>query len=326
MKHKNQESGVALIAVLCLIVTVGILVSSMTIIAQISTYNVYSASDLIRSRYIAEGCANRILFLVEADRATYTANTGTTETDYSEYDHDRFLPDGVDHEMEYYGSIVKFRIVNGAAGLPMQNNYANSLNIFLSEQNPPYTLEEKINKLVKLIDDYVDEDDNISEDGMERGGYEDIGMMNLPRNATIQFREELLWIPGITDILPLDRHGRWSIVQLAGISSNNIDFYTASYSVLRRYAQLDEDKAALVLNARERWRRERLTFEDQLDPDLLQTIRNNFSWTPSNYYTVLIESAAEENRPSSRLAFTFQASGVTGPTDYLIRYLEWLNF
>lgn len=326
MNPKNEQSGVALIAVLCLIVTGGVLVAAMSVISQLNTVNVAASVDLLRSRYVAEGCANRILFLIEADRGTYSVQTGTTETNYSEYEHDRFLPDGVEHEIDYYGTPVKFRVLNGAAGLPMQSNHANSLALFIPGESPPYALEEKVNNLTALINDYVDEDDNISDNGQERGGYEDQDINNLPRNAAIQFREELLWIPGITDILPLDAFGRWSIVQLPGINSNNLDFYTVPYSILRRYADLDENKAALVLNARERWRRERISFEDQLDAELLQTVRNNFSWTPSNYYTILIEQAAEPERATARLACTFQISGVAGPEDGIIRYLEWLNF
>ncbi len=327
MSHKSQQSGVALIAVLCLIVTGGVLVGAMTVISQMSTVNVAASVDIVRSRYVAEGCANRIVFLIEADREVYGVETsGTTETDYSQYDTDRYLPDGVDHEIDYYGTPVKFRILNGAAGLPMQSNYANSLQLFIPGENPPYKLQEKIDTLTALIDDYVDQDDNISENGQEKGGYEDQSMNNLPRNGTPEFREELLWVPGITDALPLDRLGRWSIVQLPGINSNYLDFYTAPYSILRRYADLDEDKAALVLNARERWRRERLTFEDQLDEELMQTLRNNLSWVPSEYYTIVIERAADPGYPTARLACTFQVSGIAGPEDYFIRYLEWLNF
>jgi hypothetical protein len=326
MSPRNEQSGVALIAVLCLIVTGGMLVAAISMISQLSTVSVTASVDLLRSRYVAEGCANRILFLIEADRDTYGVPDGLTETDYSEYEHDRFLPDGVEHEIDYYGTPVKFRILNGSSGLPMQSNYANSLALFIPGESPPYALEEKVNNLTALIGDYIDTDDNISDDGQEKGGYDDRNMNNLPRNATPEFREELLWIPDITDILPLDEFGRWSLVQLPGINSNNIDFYTAPYSLLRRYADLDENKTALVLNARERWRRERVTFADQLDAELLQTLRNNFSWAGTNYYTILVERAAEPGRASSRLAYTFQIGGVTGPDDGIIRYVEWMSF
>lgn len=329
MNTIDNENGVALIAVLSLIMTAGMLVGVMTIISQFNTLNVAAAADLTRSRYVAEGCANRVIYLIDADRYLY--NTGIrqlTETDYSEYDHDRYLPDTVDHEIDYYGTLVNFRIINGAAGLQMSQGRADaSLSMLkepLAESGGVY---DKINILSTRISDYIDTDDNIGIDGMEKNDYEELEMIHLPRNASFEFREELLWIPGATDVLPLDRNGRFSSVRLANINLQvNPDIYTAGYTLLRNYGRLEESQAADVSAALARWRKERIMLSDQLDPLLIELLRQNFSWDPSNYYTVLIENASPENRPSSRLVLTYTSNGIIGPTDGIIRYLEWMNF
>ncbi len=325
----DNEKGMALIAVLALIMTAGMLVGAMTVISQFNTLNVAAAADLTRSKYIAEGCANRVIYLIDADRYLY--NTGIrqiTETDYTEYDSDRYLPDTVDREIDYYGTLVKYRISNGTAGLQMTQNRADtSLSMLKEPLAESGTVYDKIVILSTRISDYTDTDDNIGIDGMEKNDYEELDMIHLPRNGAIEFREELLWIPGSTDVLPLDKYGRLSSVRLANINTQgNPDIYTAGYTLLKNHGQLEEAQAASVMAGLARWRKERMMLSDQVDVSVLELLRQNFSWEPSNYYTVTIESASEENRPSARLVLTYTSSGIVGPTDGILRYLEWMNF
>ena len=326
-KKHDHERGVALIAVLCLIFTAGLLVGALVMIAQIHTVNIGATTAVARSKYIAEGSLNRIQYLIEADRELFES-VNNTETNYGEYDHDRFLPDSVDREINYYGTIVKYRIVNGASGLQMaQNRYRQSLNMLRSTLTGADTVNDKITILGNRIADYVDSDDNTGTDGMEKGDYEELEMNNLPRNAQFQFREELRWIPEINDILPVDKNGRFSLVRLPSISENiRPDLYTASWAQLRIYGGLDEKQAAEVMNALTIWRREKTPLGDLIDPLLLGTVLNRFSIAPSNYYSIIIERAIDGDRPTSRLVATFRTAGAAGPNDGIIRYLEWLRF
>ena len=327
MKYsQHHERGVALIATLCLIFTAGVLVGALVIIAQLNTFNIGASAAVFRSKYVSEGCLNRIQYLIEADFELFEQDD-RTETDYDEYDHERFLPDAVEREIDYYGINVKYRIVNGTAGLPMhQNQHRRSLNM-LSSITGSTTLNDKITVLSNRINDYTDSDDNPGTDGLERGDYEEVTMNHLPRNGQIEFREELRWIPEVNDILPVDANGRFSFVRLPAISGNyNPDLYTVSWSLLRIYGGLDERQAADVMAALNEWRKSRIPVSEQIDPLLWGTLLTRFSIAPSDYYTVLIEHAAGENAPTSRLAATFTASGVSGPADGVIRYLEWLRF
>ena len=67
-KERKRESGSALIAVLCLIFTAGLLVTAVVSMSQYNTFTLGTRLALQRSFYTAEGAANRIQWLIAADR------------------------------------------------------------------------------------------------------------------------------------------------------------------------------------------------------------------------------------------------------------------
>lgn len=75
-------------------------------------------------------------------------------------------------------------------------------------------LYDTTERLKARIADYVDADDTVTTDGFEEADYEAFGMSPLPRNAAMQFREELAWIPGVTEMFPADGSGRLSALRL----------------------------------------------------------------------------------------------------------------
>ena len=92
MKHtaaisSGREDGVALVSVLCLLTTAGLLVSALVAVSRISTLNVASFTDLMRSSYVAEGAANRIRYLIEADRHVF-GDQDAQNIDFDEYEYD----------------------------------------------------------------------------------------------------------------------------------------------------------------------------------------------------------------------------------------------
>ena len=88
MRNSDKESGSALVAVLCLIFTAGILTTATLSISKSGSFDVSSHLDMQRSVYIAEGAANRVQWLIAADRYSYPGEV-LGYTDYSEYDFDR---------------------------------------------------------------------------------------------------------------------------------------------------------------------------------------------------------------------------------------------
>ena len=104
-RRKKDERGSALIAALCLIFTAGMLTATVLILSQISTYDIAAHVSLQRSSYLNEGVMNRVQWLLAAEQNLYP-DRALGDIDYTEYDYDRYMADGVTHEMDYYGTKV----------------------------------------------------------------------------------------------------------------------------------------------------------------------------------------------------------------------------
>ena len=331
MKHNNQ-SGSALVAVLCLIFTAGILTTATVAIAKTGSFDVHAHLELQRSIYIAEGAGNRIQWLLAADRYSYPGEV-LGYTDYAEYDFDRYVADGVIHKLDYYGTPLQFTINDALGGMDFSGtNYRNALTMLTNAFITDTDWGEKITKLRAKLDDYTDTDDNLSEDGMEKGEYEEIYASPLPRNDGFQFREELLYIDGFREIVPLDKYGRLSRVRLIP-PENSVDtrrasrpsLFTADLLTLRTYGNLTDEDAQEVLEALNEWKVNRTLLSDSLDPLLLESL-SNFSGQESGYYTGIIEPDSKHPRPFRRLVQSYEGFSIGGPTNQLLRYLEWMLF
>ncbi|MBQ7396576.1 MAG: hypothetical protein IJW08_08570 [Lentisphaeria bacterium] len=332
MRNSDKESGSALVAVLCLIFTAGILTTATLSISKSGSFDVSSHLDMQRSVYIAEGAANRVQWLIAADRYSYPGEV-LGYTDYSEYDFDRYIADGVVHKMDYYGTLLQFTINDALGGIDFSGtNYRNALTMLTNGFITDTDWAEKLEKLRAKLDDYTDSDDNLSEEGMESGEYEEIYASPLPRNDGFQFREELLYIDGFREIIPLDKYGRLSRVRLIP-PENTINerratrpsLFTADLMTLRTYGNLTDEEAQEVLEALREWKENRVLLTDSLDPLLLESL-SNFSGQESGYYTIMIEPDSTAPRPFRRLVQSFEGYSITGPTNQKLRYLEWMLF
>ena len=89
---KRCENGSALVAVLCLLLTGGIITTAVLALSKTGTFTVYAHLERQKSMFVAEGVATRVQYLYAADLHLHTSEK-LGETDYTEYDYDRFLCD-----------------------------------------------------------------------------------------------------------------------------------------------------------------------------------------------------------------------------------------
>ena len=174
MYESDSESGVALVAVLVMLSTVSLLVMSMVAYSNLASYGIRNDSDVLRSRYIAEGAMNRIIWLLAADNNEYKTND-MLSFDYSEYDEERFIPDGRPRELDYYGTAVKYRVENGMGGLSIDGNIRTALNNLTRVRA---SNEEDLSDNIMIFNtryaDYTDTNDLVGEDGMEIEEYQEL--------------------------------------------------------------------------------------------------------------------------------------------------------
>jgi len=350
--NRKSESGSALIAVLCLIFMAGLLASAVLAMSKYNTFTMAAHLSLQKSMYVNEGAATRIQYLMAADRTLYsTVELG--QTAYSDYDTDRFFADGVIHVMDYYGTPVEFSITDARSGFALGSGANRVLNRIASADPLNTELAETIEQLIAGITDYTDEDDTVSNTGgYEEADFESLGMSPLPRNAAIQFREELGWIPGVTGLFPADKDGRLSTIRLVPpenmeISNGTPSIFTADRLILKTYCpDLEDEEIDQVLAALDVYRRERTLLSDQLDTLLIPRL-GNLSWEESGVYTVTVGprttqlpdtiatadagegdvSALEipsPRRPSGKLTFTWTGFNSSGPQNDIVQYMEWM--
>lgn len=327
---RSGESGSALLAVLALILSAALLIGVISSLTNQVLFSVKSHTVLQKSFYQTESAAMRIAWLIASDRARYTISM-PGDTDYSEYEYDRFMADGVVHKLNSYGTDFEFVILDANSGVDVQNSYSGNFASLKNGRNEDTVWTEALDRLSECIGDYLDSDDDVFEDGWEAPEYEDADMEPLPRNGQIQFREELYYIPSFAEIFPPDSNGRMSQVRLIPLDnladlSGTGSLFGASALELETGANLDEGELQEVLSALENWRNNRERLSDQLDPFLLQRLRNAFSWQESGNYTVLISPMDGQNHRGRRLAFSFPAFDISGPDGELLRCLEWFYF
>lgn len=328
--HDPRESGAALISVLCLIFTAGILTAATLALSKSVGFNVTAHVKLQRSMLTAEGVANRVQWLIAADRELYSSSEKLGDTVYDDYDYDRYLADRTPHTLDYYGEEVRYTITDARSGVDLTSSaYSSALNSLAKNRDDEADWSESLTALRSQIADYIDSNsDTNGEDGLEEPNYDEMGMRPLPRNAAMQFREELLYLPAFRDLFTTDRHGRLSgvrlippenTVSLAGTPS----LLTASDDMLKSYCGLEDGEVTEVREAIDAWLKERTPLGDTLDTEILSKL-NALSRLESGSYTVTVEASPEKKRPFKRLTFTFTAFPISGPEDEKVRYLEWM--
>ena len=342
---RRGESGIALISVLLLIATGSLLALMVMSISKTTSFTVMPFIQLQRSYYVLEGMAQRIQFLISADRNLFGNPQQLNVDNYSEYNHDRYLPDAVPHYMDYYGTPIVFTIQDAAGPVSLQGtNFQQALQQFRNFVDDENDFTDLLEMLNYLISDYIDTDDSPTDtDSWEADEYEEYGMAPLPRNGAITDRNEFAFIPGITDIFPIDQDGRLSYIRLippanAGVTiDGNPDIFGVTDEWLYDTCDLDDSDLMDLKQAIADFHSiDRVPLSESLTSDstVMTKINNYVRWNSSGVYTVIIRPAVtdefgeelERKVPGRRLVFTYTPSPVTGATNGYVQFYEWMFF
>lgn len=340
------------------------IVSAIIALSQIDAYSMVTHLKLQKSMYICEGMLNRVQWLIIAERARH-AQTSINDFDYEDYAYDRFLPDGVVHEMDYHGTPMRFTITDAAAGLDSAPSSIRSTILYLTRnQSSGQSYLEAMRLLRERLNDYLDPDDVTAGDGMEKDDFEQENRKPLPRNGSLQYREEFFFIPGFTDLFPPDKDGRISAFRIiipqrlatvqTGFSTptpqpgnpgivrmrlstsrrqntaarvpHEQSIFGISNYYLKNVIQLEDNEIELVNEAVKKYQNERIPFSDSLESTLMLKLKPYLLWTASGSYVIRIEGA-KGTGPMRRLSAAYTSpENPAGPSDGVIRYFEWLFF
>jgi hypothetical protein len=332
-KHypRNKEQGSALVAALGIIFIGSILTAYTLSISKASPLTIDTFTKLQRSILVSESVLNRVQWLIAADRQLYS-NVTLGETQYDDFDTERYIADTIPKTIDYYGEKITFTISDAAFGNDIAN-YRNTLSTYKRNLETDTTWSEKLTTLQAKIADYIDTNDDTQTDGMEKQDYEALNHGKLPRNDKMQYREELLWIPGAIEAFPLDKDGRLTSARIIPpekmsfqAASNRVNLLNANILQLKTLGNLTNDEIVEFLNARNQFIQNRTPLSDSLDPLLSTRLSRVFTQTESGDYTVTILPTPNSGIPFHKLSATFSGFGVGGPSAGLVRYFEWIHY
>ncbi|MPM64081.1 hypothetical protein SDC9_110967 [bioreactor metagenome] len=320
MPENKRESGIALITVLALMATLGVLAASAVAISSYAAAETDTFTSLQRSILEAESVANRTLFLLLSDRAKY-ADRRLGEPEVSAGP--RFLADGTKHEFIVNDRPVTVRIFDATSGVDISGRNPSRQ---LSSLFPSKERNEALEVLNARLDDYADNDELVRDRGMEAPHYRAAGIPELPRNRPMQFREELFWIPGAAGLFPADPAGRSGAVRLIAPEglrplSGRASLYASAPEEIAARCLLTETETEQLKQAFEAWREGRKPLRETLPPGLLGKLEVNYSVRESGAYSIVVDTASPEY-PGCRLAVTVRPS-VGGRA---IEYYEFIHY
>lgn len=215
-QKRKSEHGVALVTALGILTVVSLLAASAVVLSQYAERDSYTFSCFTRSSYVAEGAANRIYWFILNDRKKYPQRNIDNSDDSLQIDEERYLADGVPRQFEdYYGETIKYEIHDAVGGMDISGNMPQRELATLMNNLPEGSPDRKeLEILGDRLQDYVDSDSLLKLNGMEKPEYLQQNLINLPRNRSMQYREEVLLIPGSETFFKPDGSGRLSSVRL----------------------------------------------------------------------------------------------------------------
>ena len=296
-KTATDNKGAALIVVLSFLVLTALITSSVVVISQISSKSLKVNTDRAYAAYLAEGAAARLQWLIMADLAKHTDRNFNNFISDSDDEQVRYLADGKSRRINYYDSKVNTKIYDMASGFNVST--ANPSRNLKSLQNIYFNDPDKKDEFKIFLDrltDYVDRNDFIQLNGMEKSDYLDLNIPHLPRNNKMEYREEILFIPGAQQFFSPDKYGRLSIFNIIppkGLpkykSKNN--FFSADKDMIMAKAHVDQEEAEDIIRNRNKWLNSTDSFSDFFEPDTIGKLKKAFSFKESGYYTLIVNAS-----------------------------------
>jgi hypothetical protein len=170
-----------------------------------------------------------------------------------------------------------------------------------------------------------------SANGMNKDDYTSMGLSPLPRNDQLEYKDEVLWIPGAGDIFTPNQFGRLSelnIIPPHGMYfyANKINFFSADKAMIMAQCNFNADEANAIIQGRDNWLKgdSNLSIYNFIDTNYMMKLTQQFSFQDSGYYTLVI-SASQGEGYYERMMIVSLKIGTT-ISDNGIQYYEYLVY
>ncbi len=289
-----------MVIVLGVVAVLTVMVLQLAVSTEILAREAQVAATRSELRFAAESAAEWTVWMYLADRRSNPSRQLGRPLDpaLAANQGERWLADGAWHILEDGGAIVVVTINDADTGIDISgNDPGRTLRELLIVDSTDPEVVERVNVFADLAGDYVDGGLDLRRlHGMEKDEYAAAGWPDLPRNAPFQFREELLWLEGIDELMGLtgETHaGRFlqalRLIPPPGTAfdrQRNANFFSASPALLQAKLGLAPADVDELLAARRRWWQGDQTAFDNLPPDMLTRLRSLFSLQESGIVAI----------------------------------------
>lgn len=303
----GNESGVALIVALSVLLLIAAIASSIVAISKISARKSKQNVDRTYSAYLAEGALNRLTWLIISDKILKQKKSYFTDPS-SDFIYNEYSAIGKTFKLDYYDSDVEYSIFDMSSGFNIsKRNPAGALQDLLNYYSNNGHLVDEIKHFLEKLSDYTERGKNARLNGLNKQGYALLGMAPLPRDDKMQFREEILWIPG-ADIFfkpdSMDIFSVFDVISPKGLSfkSSSVNFFSANKLLVMIKSGFNSDQVKNIIKRREEWfKSDESSLYRFYSHEILSKLRQNFTFKDSGYYTLIIKASQDKGLSSQYL-------------------------
>ena len=327
--ERSHEKGIALVSVLGMLATFMLLTAVIVALSQTQRYTVSTSTQLGDSVYRSESAVNRTIWLLMNDRAVFPDRTLKKESEQL-LRRERFQADGQPRFFLVDETAVEVVIRDMNAGITLSGyNPGAAFNFLTARLNDNPTLKQHFDPFRDRLMDYTDSDELLRPNGMECADYETMKLQPLPRNAPLQFREEILWIPGSEYFIRPDSGGRLTDINLIPprglrFTAGRPHFFSASLELIQNKCDFTDRELETIAELRQQIIAGASSIEEAFShyPLWYETLKKQFSFTESAYYTLEAKISPQEKIPSRRLFVSLRLSSTLGEQN--IQFYEWI--
>lgn len=294
----QSERGVALIIVVSMLAVMSVLIAHMVVTTRISARESKVLTDRAKLRHAAEAAAEYGFWMHLCDRVRYAGDhrnmlTPTPAGGVRPVE-EVWLADGRAHSVALGDDLhATVTVTDAHRGYSLEGKapHRGIGNLFTDLEEA-----EELRAFLDRLADYADPDLATRLNGMEEADYCNINLPGFPRDAPLQFREEILWIPGVLKAFSLGaegrKHGVLEMVQIIPPPGDSMpsdqkpSVFSASLSLIQRKLQLDAAETDRLEEALQRARKENIPLPELLGPGLIARLRRQFSVGESGVATI----------------------------------------
>ena len=299
-KINSTNSGMALVSTLLLLAMASLITLAAVQLTQLTVLEVSVAAEKRKQRFELEGALHMLFFRLRNDIAAYPERVIDTEVYNDSFAKERWQADSVPHILSVNGVDYQGVIIDAGGYYSIESDeyfehFETLWSDWYSRGAWDFKARQNLKDLSTVLGDYTDANDTATLNGAEKDYYRRNKCPGLPRNAPMQYIDELAYVPGTAAFFPTDANGNY--VALQPIAPNGMpvnifapNLYSTPVRWLASIAKLDEKDEKLLEEARALWEGQQKPYYEHLTPEVAAALQGVVSPEESGFYLLCIKN------------------------------------